>query len=152
MKTQTRELVTIAGILVGIPLAALLLLKGDHEPWWEPLAMASLAAGMLFTALAVLSMFGIPKSPEDAAEEDEDDDDEERPRWKHIRLWQLCAGLGIPLAALCRRRHRRYRRLRPHVEQHRLLAGDCRARLSRGQDRLARSSSHSSAARMKSRN
>ncbi|GER06692.1 hypothetical protein GCM10007972_13030 [Iodidimonas muriae] len=97
MKTQTRELVTIAGILVGIPFAALLLLKGDHKLWWEPLAMASLAAGMLFTVLAVLSMFGIPKSPEDTAEEDEeDDDDEERPRWKHIRLWQLCAGLGIP--------------------------------------------------------
>jgi type IV secretion system protein VirD4 len=59
--------------------------------------MASLAAGMLFTALAVLSMFGIPKSPEDTAQEDEEeDDDEARPRWKHVRLWQLCAGLGIP--------------------------------------------------------
>jgi len=98
MNAQTRELVTIAGTCVGIPLAALLLLKGDHELWWEPLAMGSLVAGMLFTALAVLAMFGIPKSPEDAAEEeDEEDDDEARPRWKHIRLWQLCAGLGIPL-------------------------------------------------------
>ncbi len=99
MRTQTRELMILGGILIGIPLAALVLFKGDIPAPWEPLAMASLAAGMLFGGLTVLAAFGIPKS---APEEDTDDDDadgdaEGRRSWKHIRLWQLCAGLGIPL-------------------------------------------------------
>ena len=103
MRTQTRELMILGGILIGIPLAALLLFKGDMPTRWEPLAMASLAAGMLFGGLTVLSAFGIPKSaPREDTEDDEEDEDadgdeEGRRSWKHIRLWHLCAGLGIPL-------------------------------------------------------
>lgn len=98
MRTQTRELIILGGILIGIPLAALLLFKGDIPTPWEPLAMASLAAGMIFGGLMLLAAFGIPKSSEDDAEdEDADGDAEGRRSWEHIRLWQLCAGLGIPL-------------------------------------------------------
>lgn len=76
MRTQTRELMILGGILIGIPLAALLLFKGDMPTRWEPLAMASLAAGMLFGGLTVLSAFGIPKSaPREDTEDDEEDED-----------------------------------------------------------------------------
>ena len=80
MKTQTRELIILAGGLIGLPLVALLVLRGLPEPW-DLFAAATVFTGIIFAVLGALSWFGLPHSePED-----------------HIRLWQLAAAFGIPL-------------------------------------------------------
>lgn len=80
MKTQARELFILGGILIAVPLLALVVFLGMPEPW-DMFSGASVLTGMIFAGLGFLSWFGIPKT--------EPDD--------HIRLWQLCAALGIPL-------------------------------------------------------
>ncbi|MCA8927023.1 MAG: type IV secretory system conjugative DNA transfer family protein [Alphaproteobacteria bacterium] len=95
MSIRTLELIALAMTFFAVQIGALLLADGELPRPWDEAAMAGWAAGVIFGGLAVLSLFGFPKSG--AGENDEDEDGEEaRPYWKHVRLWQLGLGLGIP--------------------------------------------------------
>ena len=93
MSIRTLELAALAFTFFAA--VAVLWLSGDDlsRPW-NHAAFAGWSAGVIFGVLAVLSLFGFPK----AAEDDSDEDDEGAGRsWRHVRLWQLGLGLGLPL-------------------------------------------------------
>lgn len=92
---QARELLTLAAIGIAVPFVAIALTGDDMPLAWGHAARSSVAAGFIFLGLGVLALFGIPKSAKEP-EEDEDEDEDEW-RWRHVRLWQLCLGLGFPL-------------------------------------------------------
>ena len=95
MNIQARELLTLAAIGIAVPFVAIALTGDDMPLAWGHAARSSVAAGFIFLGLGVLALFGIPKSAKEP-EEDEDEDEDEW-RWRHVRLWQLCLGLGFPL-------------------------------------------------------
>jgi type IV secretion system protein VirD4 len=86
---RTLELAALAFIFFAA-VAVLWVSGGDLPRPWDHAAFAGWSAGAIFGVLAVLSMFGFPKGP------DEDDEDEGK-GWRHVRLWQLGIGLGLPL-------------------------------------------------------
>lgn len=95
MSIRTLELTALALTLFALEIGALWLAGGELPRPWDQAAMAGWSAGSIFGVLAVLSLFGFPKAHED--EDDDEDGEEDRPAWKHIRLWQLGLGLGVPL-------------------------------------------------------
>lgn len=92
MNARTTELTILALTGFAVPVV-LMLVQGELAGAWDAAAMSGWAAGAIFGVLAVLSLFGFPTYEH---EEDDYPDDGEW-HWKHIRLWQFCAGLGIPL-------------------------------------------------------
>ncbi len=93
MRPETNELLILAAVGIAIPIAALAVLGNDMSAVWGHAARSSIAAGILFAGLAGLALIGFPKKLDAAG----DDDEDEGWRWNHVRLWQLCIGLGIPL-------------------------------------------------------
>ena len=94
---QARELLTLSAIGIAVPFVAIALTGDDMSLAWGQAARSSVAAGLLFLGLGVLALFGIPKSAKEPEDDEEEDDEEDEWRWRHIRLWQLCLGLGFPL-------------------------------------------------------
>ena len=91
MNLRTLELIILG--LIGAAITIVLpLVQSDPSGSWEHVFRSAWAAQLIFAGLAVLNFFGFPAYPQE-----EDEDGEEKPVWKHIRLWQLCAGLGVPL-------------------------------------------------------
>tara|TARA_R110002073_G_scaffold184800_3_gene343304 strand:+ start:2847 stop:3197 length:351 start_codon:yes stop_codon:yes gene_type:complete len=93
VRPETNELLILAAVGIAIPIAALAVLGNDMSAVWGHAARSSIAAGILFAGLAGLALIGFPKKLDAAG----DDDEDEGWRWNHVRLWQLCIGLGIPL-------------------------------------------------------
>lgn len=93
MNARTTELLILALTGFAVPLALIWLTPGKLTGAWDAAAMSGWTAGAIFGVLTVLGLFGFPTYDH---EEDEDDEDD-TPHWNHIRLWQLCLGLGTPL-------------------------------------------------------